>query len=161
MNDGACCLSARRLSASSAPQSHLNPIIYSRSDLAAVYLPVAQMLQIDRVIEVTCDSIQCEVDLEDHWVFPIHFPSDPIFPACLMIEAAGQAIAIWAFHHKVAGLPRLARVKSSFSSEVRPADGTLSILARLRRRRNICVGNVKLSVGPRQVAEVEETLAWV
>ena len=119
------------------------------------------MLQIDRVLEVTDDSIRCEMDLEQHWVFPLHFPGDAIFPACLMIEAAGQAIAIWAFHHKVAGLPRLARVGASFSSAVRPQDGILSFTGRVRRRRNICVGTVQLFVGDRPVAEVEETLAWV
>lgn len=139
----------------------MNQPIYARSDLAAVYLPIGQMLQIDRVLEVTSDSIHCEVDLKGHWVFPLHFPGDPIFPACLMIEAAGQAIAVWAFHHKVAGQPRLARVKSSFSSEVRPEDGALTITGCLRRRGNICIGAVKLFVGDRPVAEVEETLAWV
>jgi 3-hydroxymyristoyl/3-hydroxydecanoyl-(acyl carrier protein) dehydratase len=139
----------------------MNQPVYLRSDLAAVYLPVEQMLQIDRVLEVTADAIRCEMDLEQHWVFPLHFPGDPIFPACLMIEAAGQAIAIWAFHHQVAGQPRLARVNASFSSGVRPDDGVLSLVGRVRRRRNICVGTVQLFVGERAVAEVEETLAWV
>ncbi len=139
----------------------MNQPVYTRNDLAAVYLPVGQMLQIDRVLDVTADSIRCEVDLAGHWVFPLHFPGDPIFPACLMIEAAGQAIAIWAFHHRVPGQPRLARVNASFSSEVRPDSGTLSIVANLRRRGNICVGRVELFLGERSVAEVEETLAWV
>jgi 3-hydroxymyristoyl/3-hydroxydecanoyl-(acyl carrier protein) dehydratase len=139
----------------------MNEPVYVRADLAAVYLPVGPMLQIDRVLEVTADTIRCEMDLERHWVFPLHFPGDPIFPACLMIEAAGQAIAIWAFHHKVAGQPRLARVDASFSSGVRPGDGVLSFVGRVRRRRNICVGTVQLFVGERPVAEVGETLAWV
>jgi 3-hydroxymyristoyl/3-hydroxydecanoyl-(acyl carrier protein) dehydratase len=139
----------------------MNQPVYLRSDLAAVYLPVKQMLQIDRVLEVTEDTIHCEMDLAQHWVFPLHFPGDPIFPACLMIEAAGQAIAVWAFHHKVAGQPRLARVNASFSSGVRPDDGVLSLVGRVRRRRNICVGTVQLFVGERPVAEVEETLMWV
>jgi len=139
----------------------LNEPIYSRRDLAAVYLPVGQMLQIDRVLEVSATSIRCEVDLKDHWVFPIHFPGDPIFPACLMIEAAGQAIAIWAFHHQVAGQPRLARVKASFFSGVRPSNETLQIVAKLRRRGKICIGAVELFVRDQRVAEVEETLAWV
>ncbi len=134
---------------------------YLRTDLARVYLPVGQMLQIDRVREVDGSSIRCEVDLKSHWVFAVHFPGDPIFPACLMIEAAGQAIAIWAFHHQVAGQPRLARVKASFSSGVRPEDGVLSLTGRLRRRGNIVIGRVELFVGDRPVAEVEETLAWV
>jgi 3-hydroxymyristoyl/3-hydroxydecanoyl-(acyl carrier protein) dehydratase len=135
--------------------------VYTRADLAQVYLPVGQMLQIDRVIEVSADSIQCEMDLAAHWVFPLHFPKDPIFPACLMIEAAGQAIAIWAFHHKVPGNPRLARVQASFESGVRPDDGILSFVGKIRRRRNICVGDVALFCGARCVAQVEETLAWV
>ncbi len=135
--------------------------IYQRSDLARVYLPVGQMLQVDRVIEVTGNIIRAEVDLGSHWVFPMHFPKDPIFPACLMIEAAGQAIAIWAWHNQVPGLPRLARVKASFSSAVRPEDGVLSIVGRIRRRGVVCIGEVELLCGARPVASVSETLAWV
>jgi len=135
--------------------------LYHRADLARVYLPVGPMLQIDRVMEVTADGIRCEMDLAGHWVFPLHFPNDPIFPACLMIEAAGQAIAIWAWHHQVPGLPRLARVQASFESAVRPGDGILSFVGKIRRRRNICVGAVQLFCGTRRAAEVEETLAWV
>ena len=139
----------------------MNPPLYDRAFLARVYLPVEQMLQIDRVIEITADTVQCEMDLAQHWVFPLHFPEDPIFPACLMIEAAGQAIAIWAWHHRLEGKPRLARVSASFESAVRPGDGILSFTGKIRRRRNICVGSVELSCGTRRVAEVEETLAWV
>jgi len=135
--------------------------LYQREDLAQVYLPVEQMLQIDRVIEITSDTIRCEMDLTEHWVFPLHFPNNPIFPACLMIEAAGQAIAIWSWHHKVPGNPRLARVQASFSSAVRREDGVLSFVGKLRRRRNICVGAVELFCGERPVASVEETLAFV
>jgi 3-hydroxymyristoyl/3-hydroxydecanoyl-(acyl carrier protein) dehydratase len=134
---------------------------YSRADLGAACLPVEQMLQIDRVLEVTTDTIFCATELENHWVFPLHFPGDPIFPACLMIEAAGQAIAIWAWHHKIAGQPRLARVRASFLSAVRREDITLSIQAKIRRRRNVCCGVVQLLVDQRPVAEIEETLAWV
>jgi 3-hydroxymyristoyl/3-hydroxydecanoyl-(acyl carrier protein) dehydratase len=139
----------------------VNDPLYSRSDLAAVYLPVGQMLQLDRVLEVGLDSVRCEMDLAGHWVFPLHFPADPIFPACLMIEAAGQAIAVWAWHHRMPGLPRLARVEASFVSGVRPGDGLLSFVGRLRRRRNICVGTVELFCGERAVASVQETLAFV
>jgi 3-hydroxymyristoyl/3-hydroxydecanoyl-(acyl carrier protein) dehydratase len=135
--------------------------LYDRGDLAQVYLPIKQMLQIDRVMEVSDDGVRCEMDLSTHWVFPLHFPGDPIFPACLMIEAAGQAIAIWAWHHKVEGNPRLARVQASFESGVRPNDGILSFVGKIRRRKNICVGVVELFCGARRVAVVEETLAWV
>lgn len=139
----------------------MNIPLYDRAFLAQVYLPVAQMLQIDRVIEVTETSVQCEMDLLSHWVFPLHFPKDPIFPACLMIEAAGQAIAIWAWHHKLEGNPRLARVKASFENAVSPDDGILSFTGKIRRRRNICLGTVEIFAAGRRVATVEETLAVI
>ena len=139
----------------------MNQLLYQRSDLGEARLPVEQMLQIDRVIAVTEDSILCEMDLRAHWVFPLHFPQDPIFPACLMIEAAGQAIAIWAWHHRVPGHPRLARVRASFESPVRREDGVLSFRGKLRRRRHVCVGTVELFCGDRLVASVEETLAFI
>lgn len=139
----------------------MNTLLYDRAALAQVYLPVEQMLQMDRVMEITKEGIRSEMDLTGHWVFPLHFPKDPIFPACLMIEAAGQAIAIWAWHHRVPGKPRLARVSASFSSAVREDDGVLSFVGRIRQRRNICVGTVELFCGSRPVATVEETLAWV
>ena len=139
----------------------MNNPVYHRADLARCYLPIEQMLQIDRVMEVTDTGMLCEMDLASHWVFPLHFPNDPIFPACLMIEAAGQAIAIWAWHHQVPGLPRLARVQASMESAVRREDGILSFVGKVRRRRNICVGAVELFCGARRVAVVEETLAWV
>jgi 3-hydroxymyristoyl/3-hydroxydecanoyl-(acyl carrier protein) dehydratase len=135
--------------------------LYNRADLAQVYLPVEQMLQLDRVLAVSAEGASCEMDLARHWVFPLHFPKDPIFPACLMIEGAGQAIAVWAWHHKMPGNPRLARVSASFNSEVRPGDGILTFSVKVRRRRNICIGRVTLSCGNRLVADVEETLAWV
>jgi 3-hydroxymyristoyl/3-hydroxydecanoyl-(acyl carrier protein) dehydratase len=139
----------------------VNQTLYSRADLAQVYLPVEEMLQIDRVLEVTTDSIHCEMDLSHHWVFPLHFPNDPIFPACLMIEAAGQAIAIWCWHHQMPGNPRLARVSASFSSAVRKEDGVLTLRGKLRRRGAVCIGAVELFCGEREVATVGETLAFV
>jgi 3-hydroxymyristoyl/3-hydroxydecanoyl-(acyl carrier protein) dehydratase len=139
----------------------VNQPLYHRADLALIYLPVGQMLQIDRAMEVAPDAVHCEMDLAGHWVFPLHFPNDPIFPACLMIEAAGQAIAIWSWHHQMPGLPRLARVKASFASAVRKEDGVLSFMGRMRRRKNICVGRVEIFCGNRPVAAVEETLAFV
>jgi 3-hydroxymyristoyl/3-hydroxydecanoyl-(acyl carrier protein) dehydratase len=141
--------------------NHVSNLLYDRAFLAQVYLPVEQMLQIDRVIEITEKTVQCEMDLPLHWVFPLHFPKDPIFPACLMIEAAGQAVAIWAWHYGMAGLPRLARVDASFVSPVRPEDQIMTFDGKIRRRRNICVGSVEIFVDGRRVAQLEETLAVV
>jgi 3-hydroxymyristoyl/3-hydroxydecanoyl-(acyl carrier protein) dehydratase len=135
--------------------------LYGRADLGAVYLPVGQMLQIDRTVAISGDQVECEIDLNGHWVFPLHFPKDPIFPACLMIEGAGQAIAIWAWHHRMPGLPRLVRVDASFASAAGPEDGILTVRGKMRRRLHLCRGLAELFCGERLVATIEETLAFV
>ncbi len=64
-------------------------------DLDATFLPVAQMRQISRVIAVDGPLITAVVELgPGHWVYPQHFPHDPIFPGTLIIEAAGQLVAL-------------------------------------------------------------------
>ncbi|HEX5963975.1 MAG TPA: hypothetical protein VFY42_09640, partial [Gemmatimonadales bacterium] len=73
-------------------------------DLDSTFLPVAEMRQITRVTALEGAGIEGEVELgPDHWVWPQHFPSDPIFPGTLMIEAAGQLVALWAWGHGARG----------------------------------------------------------
>ena len=128
------------------------------SEYAGIFLPVGQMLQIDRVREVTGDRIVCEMDLEGNWVFPLHFPSDPIFPGSLIIEGAGQAIAIWAWENELRGEPRLVRVEAEFRFPVVPGDGVLSYIGTIKRKRNLCVGVVSVMCGDRKVAQVKGSL---
>jgi len=123
-------------SASAAPST----FIYTRSELEATFLPVGQMLQIDRVTEISPDRIVCEMDIARHWVFPLHFPSDPVFPGSLLIEAAGQAVAVLAWHMGIRGKPRLVKVTARFESCVLPQDETLSLVAAVRRRKNAFCG---------------------
>lgn len=130
------------------------PLVYTRSELETLFLPIEQMLQIDRVCEIWGDQIICEMDIPGHWVFPMHFPLDPIFPGSLLIEAAGQAAAIWAWHVGLRGRPRLVKVTATFQSPVLPHNQTVTLKAKVRRRKNICIGEVKLSVKERQVAEI-------
>jgi 3-hydroxymyristoyl/3-hydroxydecanoyl-(acyl carrier protein) dehydratase len=128
------------------------------SEYANIFLPVGQMLQIDRVCEIKGDRVVCETDLEHSWVFPLHFPGDPIFPGSLLIEGAGQAIAIWAWENELRGDPRLVRVEAEFRSPVLPEDGVLTYIGTIKRRRNICVGFVSVLCGGRQVAQVKGSL---
>lgn len=116
------------------------------------------MLQIDRVVELDGSRIACETDLPDNWVFEVHFPGDPIFPGSLMIEGAGQAIAIWAWENGLRGDPRLVRVAAEFRSPVYPQDRVLTYVAEIRNRRNLCIGRVEVSAAGRPVAAIEETL---
>lgn len=135
---------------------------YERADLTAMFLPVGQMLQIDRVIEITSDRIVCEMDIgNDHWVFPLHFPDDPIFPGCLLIEAASQVVAIWGWHTGLRGRPRLARVSATFENPVGAGDARVTLRAAVRRRRNICLGMVEILAAGRHVAAVDSTLVIV
>jgi 3-hydroxymyristoyl/3-hydroxydecanoyl-(acyl carrier protein) dehydratase len=127
-----------------------------------MFLPVGQMLQIDRVIVADPERVVCEMDVgDDHWVYPMHFPQDPVFPGCLLIEAAGQAVAIWGWHNGLRGKPRLARVSAELESPVRQGDGLLTLVGRVKRRQHVCLGTVSISAGQRLVARVEMALVIV
>jgi 3-hydroxymyristoyl/3-hydroxydecanoyl-(acyl carrier protein) dehydratase len=135
--------------------------LYERSDLAQVFLPVGNMLQIDRVTEIADDRITCEMDLPGHWVFPLHFPGDAIFPGCLMIEAAGQAVAIWGWHSGLRGKPRMARVEAEYKSPVTPEDKMITLVGTIRQKRGICLGSVDLLACDKVVAVVKPIIAVV
>lgn len=129
------------------------------SEYSDIFLPVGQMLQIHRVNEVRGDRIVCESDLAGSWVFPLHFPGDPIFPGSLLIEGAGQAIAIWAWENQMRGDPRLVRVAAEFRCPVTPQDQVLTYVGTVKRRRNICMGSVEVLTRDRTVAHVRGSLA--
>jgi 3-hydroxymyristoyl/3-hydroxydecanoyl-(acyl carrier protein) dehydratase len=135
-----------------------SPPIYVRSQLEATFLPVKQMLQIDRVMTIDGGNIVCEVDVLGHWVFPLHFPFDPIFPGSLLIEAAGQAVAIWAWHAGLRGHPRMVKVEAKFESPVQPQDKIVILKAVVRLRKNVCIGQVGLFVSERIIAEIKPVI---
>jgi 3-hydroxymyristoyl/3-hydroxydecanoyl-(acyl carrier protein) dehydratase len=131
------------------------------AEFRQIILPTGRMLQIDRVLDMQDDAIVCEQDLHENWVFPLHFPGDPIFPGSLLIEAAGQVMAIWAWEKGLRGDPRLARVTAVFESPVVPADRVITYHGLVRRRRNVCMGAVEVKVGDRRVAIIQASLAVV
>lgn len=128
--------------------------IADRKELEAFFLPTGRMLQIDRVMEVSSTHVWCEMDLAGHWVFPLHFPSDPVFPASLLIEAAGQAVAISAWHAGLRGRPRLARVAARFEMPVLPHDRTICFKGIVRQRKTVCSGRVDVMVNGSRVAQI-------
>ena len=134
--------------------------LVSLIDLDSTFLPVEQMRQISRVTELSAGAIAGEMDLGmSHWVFCQHFPGDPIFPGTLMLEAAGQLVALWAWGNGQRGRPRLVRIGAEFRSPVSPADASLTLRAVVKRRRNLCFGDVVLQAGDRPVATVSAVLA--
>ena len=112
------------------------------------------MLQLDRVTSIRGNQLVSEMDVQNHWVFPMHFPSDPIFPGSLLIEAAGQSVAVWAWHAGLRGKPRMLRVAAKFKSPVLQGDGPITFRANVHQRKNICLGIIAVKSGERAVAEV-------
>lgn len=141
------------------PASTIDPPV-SLLDLDATFLPVAQMRQITRVTAVDGPRITAFVDLgPDHWVYPQHFPDDPIFPGSLVIEAAGQLVALWAWLHGHRGRPRLVRTSAQFHQPVTQSTPHLELRAEVRGRRHLQFGTVDVMADERHVARVEAVLA--
>ena len=118
------------------------------------------MRQISRVTLIEQDLIAGEMTLgRDHWVWPEHFPRDPIFPGTLLIEAAGQLLALWAWWQGTRGRPRLVRTGAQFQSPVDQETTHLTLEARVRRKRNLYFGSIRICSGEIEVAAVEAVLA--
>ena len=136
------------------------PPLYALRDLDLTFLPVGQMRQITRVTALDRGSIAGEVELgSGHWVYPQHFPSDPIFPGSLMVEAAGQLVALWAWAHGHRGRPRLLRTVAEFRHPVGPADSRLDLRAEVRGKRHLQFGTTTIRVAATPVAVIETVLA--
>ena len=128
-------------------------------DLDATFLPVAQMRQISRVTQLEGAAITGEVDLgAGHWVFAQHFPGDPIFPGALMIEAAGQLVALWAWAQGQRGRPRLVRTSAEFHCPVGPGHEQLLLRAEVRCKRHINFATIRVWAATTQVATLETVL---
>ena len=135
------------------------PIPTSLIDLDATFLPVAQMRQIARVTALEGRGIEGEVDLgPDHWVWEQHFPGDPIFPGALLIEAAGQLIALWAWDQGQRSRPRLVRTSAEFHSPVGQWAPSLLLIGQVRCKRNLNFGTVQIMSEGILVATVEVVL---
>ena len=128
--------------------------VYNRAELEGIFLPAGQMLQLDRACEITADHVACEMDVRGHWAFPMHFPADPIFPGSLLIEAAGQTLAVWAWHAGFRGRPRLVKVSATFSNPVLPNDKVLTLVGHVRHRKFAFFGQVELFVEDRVIGQV-------
>lgn len=129
-------------------------------DIDSTYLPVGQMRQISRVTRIAEGQIDAEVDLgPSHWVYPLHFPGDPIFPGVLMIEAAGQLVSLWAWAQGQRGRPRLVKTAAEFHSPVGPAAPQLSLRAEVRCRKNMTFATTEIWAAETHVATVTAVLA--
>lgn len=140
-----------------APGSHPRS---SMIDIDASFLPIGHMRQVSRVNHLEGPAIEGEIDIgAGHWVFPEHFPTDPIFPGTLMIEAAGQLVALWAWANGQQGRPRLVRATAEFHSPVGPDDPSIALRAVVRRKRHLHFSTVTIWAGETHSATIEVVLA--
>lgn len=66
-------------------------------------LPVDNMLMLDRITSITADGgehgkglILAELDIRpDLWFFDCHFPTDPVMPGCLGLDAMWQLVGFF------------------------------------------------------------------
>lgn len=66
-------------------------------------LPVGNMLMMDRITSITVDGgsngkgeIIAELDIKpDLWFFDCHFPTDPVMPGCLGLDAMWQIVGFF------------------------------------------------------------------
>lgn len=139
--------------------SATNSTLASPVDIEATFLPIGHMRQVSRVTRLDGSDIEAELDMGGHWVFPEHFPGDPIFPGSLMIEAAGQLVALWAWEAGHRGRPRLVRAGAEFHHPVTPPAQVITLRAVVRRKRHLHFGKVEVLAGEESVATVELVLA--
>ncbi len=140
--------------------SEFGAVSASLIDIDATFLPLAQMRQVSRVTRMEGGAIDAEVDLgPGHWVYPQHFPGDPIFPGTLMIEAAGQLVALWAWAQGQRGRPRLVRTSAEFHSPVGPAQSNLILRGQVKRKRHLHFATIQVWAAQTHVATVEAVLA--
>jgi 3-hydroxymyristoyl/3-hydroxydecanoyl-(acyl carrier protein) dehydratase len=118
------------------------------------------MRQVTRVTGFEGSLIVGEADLgPGHWVWPQHFPDDPIFPGSLIVEAAGQLVALWAWGNGARGRPRLIRASAEFKSPVSRWTPKLVLKGEVRRKRHLYFGTVTVCAENSEVAVVEAVLA--
>ena len=131
-------------------------------DIDATYLPIQLMRQVARVTALDGPAITGEVDLGSaHWVYAQHFPGDPIFPGALIIEAAGQVVALWAWSDGQRGRPRLVKTTAEFRAPVEIEDPVLLVDAVVRRKRHLNFAEVTVRTPRQVVANISLVLAVV
>ena len=131
-------------------------------ELDTNFLPVGQMRQISRVTELAGPTIVGEVDLgPGHWAYAQHLPGDPVFPGSLIIEAAGQLVALWAWADGQRGRPRLLRANAEFRLPVGCAEPRLVLRGEVARKRHMHFATIAVEASGVQVASATVVLAVV
>jgi 3-hydroxymyristoyl/3-hydroxydecanoyl-(acyl carrier protein) dehydratase len=129
-------------------------------DIDETFLPIGRLRQITRVTALSGSEIAGLLEVgSTHWVFLEHFPGDPVFPGTLLIEAAGQLVALWAWAEGQRGRPRLVRAGAQFHGPVGPEVFSLCLRASVRRKRHLNFASIEITAGDTRVATLDAVLA--
>lgn len=124
---------------------------YSKADLDGMFnvidppemqLPSAPMRMIDRIIEVSDSGgkygrgfLIAEFDIHPElWFFKCHFPSDPVMPGCLGLDALWQSLGFFLARANYKGKGRALGVgEVKFFGEVLPSAKTVTYRIDMKR----------------------------
>lgn len=90
-------------------------------------LPIPPMLMMDRIVKITEDTgiygrgeMLAELDIKpDLWFFDCHFPTDPVMPGCLGLDAMWQLVGFFLGWKGLPGRGRALGVKEvKFTGQV-------------------------------------------
>jgi 3-hydroxyacyl-[acyl-carrier protein] dehydratase/trans-2-decenoyl-[acyl-carrier protein] isomerase len=132
-------------------------------------LPIPPMLMLDRIIEINADGgefgkgqIIAELDINpDLWFFECHFPTDPVMPGCLGLDAMWQLIG---FYLGWLGSPGRGRALGSgevkFFGQVLPTAKKVTYkieLSRVIQRKLVMgVGNATMEVDGKEIYSAKD-----
>lgn len=117
-------------------------------------LPVPPMLMFNRVTKITRDGgangkghVVAELDINpDLWFFECHFPSDPVMPGCLGLDALWQLVGFFLTWSGLPGKGRALGAKEvKFSGTVVP--GVSLVRYEIDMKRVMNRSSLKLGIG--------------
>lgn len=115
-------------------------------------LPIPPMLMMNRIVKITEDTgtygkgeMVAELDIQpDLWFFDCHFPTDPVMPGCLGLDAMWQLIGFFLGWKGLPGRGRALGVKEvKFTGQVLPKAQTVAYQIHIKRvfvRQKFAVG---------------------
>ncbi|MFT4824022.1 MAG: 3-hydroxyacyl-[acyl-carrier protein] dehydratase/trans-2-decenoyl-[acyl-carrier protein] isomerase [Halioglobus sp.] len=105
-------------------------------------LPVDNMLMLDRISHISSDGglfdkgeIIAELDITpDLWFFDCHFPSDPVMPGCLGLDAMWQLVGFFLGWRGNPGRGRaLGCGEVKFTGEIKPTSSIVTYKINVKR----------------------------
>ena len=105
-------------------------------------LPIDNMLMLDRITRIASDGgnfdkgeIIAELDIHsDLWFFDCHFPTDPVMPGCLGLDAMWQLVGFFLGWRGNPGRGRaLGCGEVKFTGEILPSSSTVTYHIHIKR----------------------------